>query len=94
MATRIPIPDGLTRDEWAARLFDLDPQAEADGSTVELDTWRQRLAANGGDVAACRRQLRLDRYDAIDVGPLADLLLRLAIRRHPQWAAFLSANGR
>lgn len=101
MATRIPIPGGVDRDTWADRLFDLDPQAEADGTTRELDTWRQNLAksdALGLDrataVAECRRQLRLSRYDEIEAGPFADLLLRIAIRRHPRWAAFLTDNGR
>lgn len=101
MATRIPMPDGLDRDTWADRLFSLDPQAEADGSTIELDTWRQTLAAqyaagatSDEAVIECRRRLRLDRFDSIDRGPLADLLMRLAIRRHPQWAAFLTENGR
>lgn len=95
MATRfIPIPDGFSRDQWADRLFDLDQRCEGDGTTFELEAWRSRLAANGGDVAECRRRLLLDRYDSIDVGPARDLLLRLAIRRNARWLAFLRANGR
>lgn len=101
MAARIPIPPGVDRDTWADRLFDLDPQADENGATTELDTWRQTLAAqyaagatSDAAVAECRRRLRLNRFDEIDVGPLADVLLRLAIRRHPRWAAFLAGEGR